>query len=169
MIVSIIVALDENRGIGFQNGLSWKLSSDLKRFKILTMNHHVIMGRKTFESIGKLLPGRSMIVISRDHGYQAPGCFLAHSLDKAIGFAKKEGEEEAFIIGGATLFTQVLPLVDRLYLTMVHASTTADAFFPEMNELEWVETWREEISADEKNQYPTTFRILNRKPKTENR
>jgi dihydrofolate reductase len=163
LIVSVIVAMDENRGIGFQNRLPWRLSSDLKRFKSLTLDHHVIMGRKTFESIGKLLPGRKMIVISRTHGYQAPGCYVAHSLDEAINFAKNEGEEEAFMIGGAAIYKAVLPFTDRLYLTLVHASTTVDAFFPEVDEGEWNEVQRIDFPADEKNQYPTTYQILNKR------
>ncbi len=166
MIVSIIVAMDENRGIGFRNRLPWRLSSDLIRFKNLTMNHHVIMGRKTFESINKLLPGRTMIVITRNDQYQAPGCLVAHSLDNAIDLAENRGEEEAFVIGGEAVYKTVLPLAQRLYLTLVHVITTADAFFPDLDEKEWIEVQRVDLPADEKNQYPTTFRILNRVAKS---
>lgn len=162
MILSIIVAMDEKRGIGYKNQLPWRLSSDLIRFKSLTMHHHVIMGRKTYESIGRKLPGRTMIVISRNADYQAEGCFVAHSLDGAINFAKNEGEDEAFLIGGATIYNTALPRVDRLYLTLVHTETTADTFFPELDEAEWIEAQRIDLRADEKNEYSTTFRILNR-------
>lgn len=163
MILSIIVAMDEKRGIGFQNRLPWRLSSDLMRFKKLTMNHHVIMGRKTYESIGKLLPGRTMIVITHQGGFQAQGCFVAHSLNAAINFAKNEGEDEAFVVGGATIYKAALPLAKRLYLTLVHASITADAFFPELDEGEWIEFQHIDFPADEKNQYPTTYQILNKR------
>lgn len=155
--------MDEKRGIGYKNRLPWYLSSDLKRFKKLTMNHHVIMGRKTFESIGKVLPGRTMIIISRNKSFEAEGCLVAHSLEGAIALAQKEGEDEAFVIGGATIYRMALPRADRLYLTQVHAATKADVFFPEWDEGEWVEAQRIELPVDEKNQYPTTFRILNRK------
>lgn len=160
MIVSIIVAMDEKQGIGFQNRLPWKLSADLKRFKSLTMHHHVIMGRKTFESIGRLLPGRKMIVISRNPNYQTAGCLVFHSLDEAIDFAKNEGEEEAFIIGGESVYKAALPLADRIYLTRVQAVTQADAYFPKIDENEWREVYRTSHPADQKNEYPTTFSIL---------
>lgn len=163
MILSIIVAMDEKRGIGYQNQLPWRLSADLVRFKMLTMHHHVIMGRKTFESIGRILPGRTMIVISRNHVYEAPGCLVAHSLDGAINLAEKDGEDEAFVIGGATVYEAALLRADRLCLTQVHAVTEADAFFPEINDGDWIESQRIDLPADEKNEYSTTFRVLNRK------
>jgi dihydrofolate reductase len=102
MILSVIVAMDENGGIGYKNRLPWRLSTDLVRFKNITMNHHVIMGRKTYESIGRVLPGRTMIVISRNERFEAEGCLVAHSLEGAIHFAINEGEDEVFVIGGAS-------------------------------------------------------------------
>lgn len=162
MIVSIIVAMDEKRGIGYRNRLPWRISSDLTRFKKLTMEHHVIMGRKTFESIGKILPGRTMIVITRNDRYKASGCLVAHSLDEALQIAKNNGDDEAFIIGGAAVYKAALPLANRIYLTRVHAETPTDTFFPEINESVWHEIQQSNHPVDTKNQYPTTFSVLNR-------
>lgn len=162
MIISIIVAMDEKRGIGIRNRLPWHLSTDLVRFKKLTMNHTVIMGRKTYESIGKTLPGRTMVVITRSVNYRAVGVFVVHSLPEAITLAKNSGDEEVFIIGGEAIFKMALPLAQRIYLTCVHAITEADVFFPYFNESEWIVDQHFDIPADEKNQYPSSFSILNR-------
>lgn len=163
MIVSLIVAMDERRGIGFEGRLPWRLSADLKRFKALTMGHHLIAGRKTYESIGKPLPGRTMIVITRDPDYQAEGCLIAHSVDEALALARARGETEAFIIGGAEIYAQTLERADRLYLTQVHAITDADVFFPAFDESAWREQEVSSHEAGEKNQYPSTFKLLVRK------
>lgn len=163
MIVSLIVAMDENRGIGLRNRLPWRLASDLKRFRELTMGHHLIAGRKTYESIGRLLPGRQMIIVTRDRNYQVSGCLMVHSPDEAFSLAAERGEREAFVIGGAEIYAQALPQADRLYLTQVHAQVQADVFFPEFAEDEWQEVSRNFHAADEKNQYDFTFRELRRK------
>ncbi|MFN7947002.1 MAG: dihydrofolate reductase [Blastocatellia bacterium] len=163
MIISLIVAMDERRGIGFEGRLSWRLSADLKRFKALTMGHHLIAGRKTYESIGRPLPGRTMIIITRDPAYQAEGCLIAHSVDEALALARSRGETEAFIIGGAEIYAQTLERADRLYLTQVHATVDADVFFPAFDQSAWREQEVSQHEAGEKNQYPSTFKLLVRK------
>jgi dihydrofolate reductase len=135
MTISIIVAVAENEAIGYDNHLLWHISEDLKRFKSLTLGHHVIMGRKTFESVGKPLPGRVNVVISRQDNYSANGCLVAKSLEDALALAKQDSE--AFIIGGGELYKQALPLTDKIYLTRVHAGFAGDTFFPELNLAEW--------------------------------
>ncbi len=163
MIVSLIAAMDNRRGIGIENRLPWRLSADLKRFRELTMGHHIFVGRKTFESIGKPLPGRQMIVITRDREFLADGCAVCHSLPEALDFARLRGEEEVFIIGGAQIYEQALPLADRLYLTLVDAEIVADTFFPMFDAQDWNERERLAHPADEKNQFPFTFSLLVRR------
>lgn len=160
MIISLIVAMDKQRGIGIENRLPWRLSADLKRFRELTMGHHIIVGRKTFESIGKPLPGRQMVIVTRDTEFKADGCAVCHSLAAAIEFAGANGESEVFICGGAQIYQQSIALADRLYLTLVDAEIEADAFFPEFDLQDWSE--RESVfhPADEKNQFPFTFKLL---------
>lgn len=165
MTVSIIAAMDKKRGIGVDNKLPWRLSADLKRFRDLTMGHHIIVGRKTFESIGKPLPGRRMIVVTRDSAYKAEGCDVAYSVEDATRLARERGESEAFICGGAEIYAQSIAIVDRMYITFVDAEVRADTFFPEFEELEWNEQESFYQPADEKNQYPFTFKLLVRKSK----
>jgi dihydrofolate reductase len=163
VIVSIIAAMDRKRGIGVDNKLPWRLSADLKRFRELTMGHHIIVGRKTFESIGRPLPGRRMIVVTRDRNYKADGYDLAHSVEDATRLARERGESEAFICGGAEIYAQSIGIVDRMYLTFVDAEVAADTFFPEFDEREWSELESVYRPADEKNQYPFTFKLLVRR------
>ncbi|MGB2954433.1 MAG: dihydrofolate reductase, partial [Anaerolineales bacterium] len=120
MIVSIIVAADEGNGIGLNGAIPWHLSSDLKRFKTLTMGHYLVMGRRTYESIDSALPGRRMIVLSRDPEFQAKGCQTARSLQESFQLAMDAGEREVFVIGGAEVFSEALVVADNLYLTRVH-------------------------------------------------
>ena len=162
MIVSLIVAMDEQRGIGKEGRLPWHLSADLKRFKRLTMGHHLIMGRKTYESIGRPLPGRTLIVITRNPRYAAEGCLIAASLKGALAIAEKGGETEAFIAGGGQIFAQALPLADRIYMTLVHAVVKANVFFPEYEPKDWIEAEHSYQPADERNQFPFTFKVLER-------
>jgi dihydrofolate reductase len=132
-IVSIIVAMDEKRGIGKNNALMWKIPGELARFKEITMGHPIIMGRKTFDSIGRVLPGRLNIVISRNLHVRIPtpeNLLNVQSLDMAIQRASEVDQEEIFIIGGGQIFEQALPLADRLYLTLVKGDFDADVFFP---------------------------------------
>lgn len=162
MIISIIVAMDESRGIGINNLIPWRLSDDLKRFKSLTMGHHIIMGRLTFKSIGKLLPGRTTIVISRNSKYIVKNGIVVSSLNRAIQIAEESGECEAFIIGGGQIFKQALEVANRIYLTRVHVNLDCDVFFPELNSSDWHETTVTGKDADESNQYPSTFAVLER-------
>jgi dihydrofolate reductase len=163
MIISIIVAMDTARGIGFENKLPWKLSDDLKRFKQLTLGHHIIMGRKTFESVGKPLPGRKTIIISRNPSYQADGCSVALSLEDALETAQNRGETEAFICGGASIYKDSLPIAGRIYLTCVHTRTQADTIFPSFDLNIWRKISASTHEADEHNEYPSTFQILERR------
>jgi dihydrofolate reductase len=159
VIVSIIAAMDRKCGIGVDNKLPWRLSADLKRFRELTMGHHIIVGRKTFESIGRPLPGRRMIVVTRDRNYKAEGCDLAHSVEDATRLARERGESEVFICGGAEIYAQSIGIVGRMYLTFVGAEVAADTFFPEFDEQKWDELESVYQPADEKNQYPFTFKL----------
>lgn len=155
--------MDERRGIGVDGHLPWYLSADLRRFKSLTMGHHMIMGRKTYQSIGRPLPGRTTIIVSRNPSYQPEGCMVARSLETAIEFARFDNEDEVFIIGGGDLFDQAIDMADRIYLTQVHASLEADVYFPDHSPQDWREIESAYVEADQKNEYPSTFRILERK------
>ncbi|WP_455234718.1 type 3 dihydrofolate reductase [Thiogranum longum] len=160
MRVSLVVAMAENRVIGRDNELPWRLSADLQHFKALTMGKPIIMGRKTYESIGRPLPGRICIVVTRDSSYTAEGCRVAHSVGQALETAA--GYDEVMIIGGADLYGQLLERADRLYLTLVRAEIDGDAWFPEFDAQQWREIARESHQADEKNQYDYDFVTLER-------
>lgn len=136
----------KNRTIGIDNTLPWRCSEDLKHFKALTMGHHMIMGRKTFDSIGKPLPGRTTVVVTRNRELQIEGCIVAHSLEEAI--AACTGDEEIFIVGGAELYAQALPLTDTLYITEIQMDVHGDAHFPEFDRSEWAEASREQRSQE---------------------
>lgn len=159
-MISLLVAMDENRLIGKDNQLPWHLPNDLQYFKQVTMGHPIVMGRKTFESIGRPLPGRENIVITRNHDYQAEGCRVIHQLSEVKAFPK---EEEVFVIGGAQIFEEILPEADRLYITEIHASFSGDTHFPEIKEEDWEEISSTPGKVDEKNHYPHDFIILQRK------
>ena len=163
MIISLIVAMDEKRGIGKDGKLPWHLSADLRRFRELTMGHHIIVGRKTFESIGKPLPGRQTIVVTRDAGFKAEGCLVARSVQEAIALAQSRGESEAFVIGGAEIYSAALDLAHRIYLTQVHAEVNADTFFPVLERDDWIDKQSSYEPADDRNQYAFTFRLLDRR------
>ncbi len=134
MKISIIAAIAKNRELGKNNKLLWRIPEDLKRFKALTLNHPVIMGRKTYESIGHTLPNRTNIIITRNIHYIAPNCKIFDSLEKSINFAKTIERDEIFIIGGGEIYKQALPHANKLYLTIVQSSFDADTFFPEYSE-----------------------------------
>jgi dihydrofolate reductase len=157
VIISLIVAMDEKRGIGKNNQLPWSLSDDLKRFKALTMGHHIIMGRKTYESIARLLPGRTMVIVTRNPEYDVAGALVANSLPMALEIAEKSNESEVFIVGGAEIFTEALPLAERIYLTLVHSNVDADVFFPEFDHDDWIEDETSFMDANDKNEYPMSF------------
>jgi dihydrofolate reductase len=160
-IVSLIWAMSENRVIGLDNGLPWHLPADLKRFKKLTLGKPILMGRRTWESLPGLLPGRQHIVLTRDPGYAANGGTLVHSLEQALEVVAEEGE--LMIVGGAALYEQALPLADRLYLTLVHAVCSGDTYFPPFEPTDWQEMEREYHPADTKNDHAMSFIILERK------
>ncbi|MBA3661276.1 MAG: dihydrofolate reductase [Gammaproteobacteria bacterium] len=160
--LSAIVAMGENRVIGNHNQLPWHLPSDLKHFKNLTAGHIVLMGRKTFAAIGKPLPNRTNIVLSRDPDFSAGDCEVFSSIPQALDYAGRFNKE-IFMIGGAELYEQTLPLTHRLYLTLVHHAPTGDAYFPPLNMQEWQVLNREDCKADEKNAYPYSFLTLEKK------
>jgi dihydrofolate reductase len=164
MLVSCIVATDENNAIGYQNQIPWYLPADLKYFKKTTTPHHIIMGRNTYESIGKPLPHRINIVITRDMYYLSTGCLIAHSIEEACDIANDHSETEVFIIGGAQIYLQSQNLWDKVYLTRVHTQVAAaDAYFPILSQTEWDLRSREEHPADEKNKWSYDFEIWNKK------
>lgn len=154
-MITIIAAIANNNALGKDNQLIWHLPADLKRFKQVTLNHHIIMGRKTFESLGKPLPKRTNIVITRNKNYNAEGCIVVNSLQEAIEAAKED--ENPFILGGAEIYNQAIEIADQLDLTFVHHAFDADAFFPEIDTTIWKETLRENFKADEKNKYDYSF------------
>lgn len=162
MLVSAIVAAARNRVIGKDNQIPWYLSSDLKYFKRTTLEHHVIMGRKSFESIGRPLPKRTNIIITRDPYFVASGCLVARSLPEALALAYDNGETEAFIIGGGMIYNLSIPLLDKLYLTEVDASPEGTVYFPEIDFTEWHLLSSESHPADEKNDHPYTFKVYER-------
>ena len=162
MKLSLIVAVSENNVIGREGGLPWHLSADLKRFKKLTMGHPILMGRKTFESLGRVLPGRTSIVISRQRNLELPAdVVLAGSLDEALKFCRME--LKAFIIGGAELYAAAIEHVDCIELTRVHASVDGDTFFPEIDWNQWECIADEPHEADEKNPFSYNFQTFVRK------
>lgn len=160
MKISLIVAMADNRVIGNNNGLPWHLPADLQHFKAITMGKPIVMGRKTRESIGRPLPGRTNIVVTRDRSYQAEGCVVVHSIDEA--FAAAADAEEIMIIGGAEFYRQVLPRTGTIYLTQVHGSFEGDAFFPLLDAAEWEEIAREDHEPDERNPHAYSFVQLQR-------
>lgn len=160
MRLSLIVAMAENGVIGRDGDLPWRLSADLKRFKKLTMGHHIVMGRKTFESIGRLLPGRTSVVLTKQSAFEAAGAEVVHDLDEAVQVAGDDAE--AFIIGGAEIYEVALPRVDRLYLTIVNADVAGDANFPEFEPSDWQVVEKTSHESDERNEFSHTFMILDR-------
>lgn len=162
MKISIIVAIADNGVIGRDNELPWRLSADLQRFKALTMGHHLLLGRKTFEAIGRPLPGREMIVVSRGTPDLPDGVHLASSILDGIERARSYGEEELFVAGGASIYAVTLTDCDRVYLTRVHDDIDGDVLFPAVDWSLWDEVSRQEIPADERNEYATTFTVYDR-------
>ncbi len=160
MIKTIVVAISENNAIGKNNQLLWYLPADLKHFKQITTGHTVVMGRKTFDSVGKPLPNRRNIIITRQK-ISIEGCEVASSINEA--FALCADEQEVFIVGGAEIYRQSIHLTDRIYLTIVHQKFDADSYFPEFNYNEWVETEREDHEPDEKNKLAYSFITLQRR------
>ncbi len=163
MIVSIIVAVAENGVIGSDNQLIWHLSDDLKNFKKITSGHCIIMGRKTFESIGRPLPNRTNIILSRNKNYKTEGCIVLDSIGQALTYSKKKGEEEAFIIGGQAVYNAAYDIADKLYLTKVNASPTGDAFFKKIQLDHWKLISHRRIKRNEHNDFDYEMMELERK------
>ena len=163
-IIAVIVAMDEHNAIGKSKGMLWRLPDDFKHFKRTTLGHPVIMGRKTFESLGGALKGRLNIVITRQQDYHPEGATVVSNLDEAIRIARADESEEIFIGGGGEIYRQAMALVDKLYLTIVHHTfDDADTFFPEIDYENWKETYHEYHAADERHKYAFTFVFLERK------
>ena len=161
MIISLIVAMDKNRVIGRDGGLPWRLSSDLRHFKEITMGKPIVMGRKTHASIGRVLPGRENVVVSRNHDYLAKDCTVLQSLECV--YARFSHLDEIMIMGGADLYRQTLDKAHRIYLTEVHAECSGDTYFPELDRDAWKEVDRQDFKADDRNEYDYSFMVLERK------
>lgn len=161
MLRSLVVAMARNRVIGRDNRLPWRLPADLAYFKQVTMGHPVVMGRRTHESIGRALPGRQNIVVTRNRAFSAPGCTVVGSLDDAWRAAGNA--DEACVIGGTSLFAEALPLADRIHLTEVQAEVMGDTFFPEFDRGLWTEREVSRHPADERHTYPFRIVVLDRK------
>jgi dihydrofolate reductase len=155
-MISFVVAMDQNKAIGKDNDLPWYLPNDLKHFKKTTMGKPIVMGRKTYESIGKPLPGRENIVVTRDTGYQAEGTTVVHSVEEVL----QVDAEEICVIGGNEIFKLFFSSADRLYITEIHHSFDADTYFPEFDYTEWKEVSRTPGIVDEKNKYPHEFVVF---------
>jgi len=165
-LISLIVAMAHNGVIGRNNTLPWRLPEDLKRFKAITLGKPILMGRKTFESIGKPLPGRTNLVLTRDRDWRAAGVVVVHSVDEAIERAL--GAAELMTIGGAEVYRLLMPVAQRIYLTHVQADVPGDTYFPDFDPTQWVDAQRTTHPADEKNVYAMTFVMLERSGKPEN-
>lgn len=157
--LSLLVAADEHNVIGKNNQLPWHLPNDLKYFKNLTWGLPIVMGRKTFESIGKPLPGRKNIVITRNNNYSAEGINVIHSIEEGLTAAKEAGAKEIFVIGGAEIFNSLFTKADRIYLTRIHHHFDGDVFFPEVRNTDWQLVKKHHCAPDEKNAYAHTFQV----------
>lgn len=160
-MISFMVAMAENRVIGKDNTLPWRLPADMAYFKRVTMGHPVIMGRKTFESMGGLLPGRENVIVTRDRNYVQEGAAILHSPEEIAAYAKDAGQE-VFVIGGAEIFKETLPYADKMYITQIEHDFEGDTFFPEYDEAKWRLAASERGKEDDKNHYPHTFNVYER-------
>ncbi|MGE7603785.1 dihydrofolate reductase [Peribacillus sp. NPDC097675] len=161
-MISLMVAMDENRLIGKNNALPWHLPADLQYFKRVTMGHPIVMGRKTFESIGRILPGRENVIVTRNHDFKVEGCTILHDVSEIKGFADAH-EQEVFVIGGAEIFKAILPVTDRLYITQIHEEFEGDTYFPRINEAEWENAGTIPGVIDDNNPYAHDFIVLRKK------
>lgn len=162
MIISTIVATAKDFVIGRDNDIPWYLPADLKYFKKTTLNHHIIMGRNCFASIGRPLPKRTNVIVTRNPFFAATGCVVAHSIEEALTIAHDNGETEAFIIGGGQIYEQSKDLWDKIYLTEVDLQVEGDVFFPKINMDDWKLTFEEKHVADAKNEHNYVFKVLER-------
>ncbi|MET4696335.1 dihydrofolate reductase [Endozoicomonas lisbonensis] len=167
MKIAMIAAVAENNAIGINNKMPWYLPGDLRYFKAVTMGKPIIMGRKTFDSLSKPLPGRTNIVITRDADWHHEGVKVVHSLDEALALAEDialiNGNDEVMVIGGAQIYKQALDKADRLYLTKVYQSFEGDAFFPDINESDWLETARQDMQSEDEEPLTFSYLVLDRK------
>ena len=161
MIISIIAAMDKNNLIGQGSRLPWRLPADMKHFRRHTLGKPVVMGRKTFESIGKPLPKRTNIIMTHDHDYQTEGCVVVHSIKEALNTAG--GCEEIMVIGGASIYELFLPKAGRFYMTYIHGCFEGDVYFPTFDIADWQEVKRVDCQPDEKNPHPYSFLCLHRR------
>lgn len=162
MTVSLLLAMDRNNGIGLDNKMPWRLPADLAYFKALTVGHTIVMGRKTFESVGsKPLKDRRNVVLTRDRSFQADGCETAHSLEEAL--ERYGHEEELFIVGGGEIYAKAMPYADKLYITVIDHDFAVDTYFPQVNEAEWRIAAERPGVRDERNPYDYVFRVYERK------
>jgi dihydrofolate reductase len=160
-LLSLIVARAQNGVIGRDNALPWRLPQDLKRFRALTLGKPILMGRRTFESIGRALPGRTNLVLTRDRHWHAPGVLVVHSVEEALALTRASAE--LVVIGGAQIFRLLLPQARRIYLTDVHADIPGDTFFPEIDRTQWADVERHQQPADARHAHPLTFVTLERR------
>ncbi len=160
MIISLIAAMDRRRLIGVENRLPWYLPADLRHFKRVTMGKPILMGRKTYESIGRPLPGRHNIVVTRDRAFSAEGCTVVPSVDKALAAAGPS--PELVVVGGASFYAQLIHSAERMYLTLIDAEFEGDTFFPTYQSTDWREVSRDDFQPDEENIYPYSFVVLER-------
>ncbi|MEH7388572.1 dihydrofolate reductase [Bacillus sp. JJ1521] len=162
-MISLLVAMDKNQLIGKDNDLPWRLPADLAYFKRVTMGHPIFMGRKTYDSIGRPLPGRENIIVTRDTSYEAEGCKVIHSIDDIVKMSE-ETEKELFVIGGAEIFKEILRHSDRLYITEIEEEFEGDTYFPAFDKTEWKVISKEKGIKDEKNPYEYTFLVYEKIP-----
>ena len=162
MLISQIVAVAENKVIGKDNDLIWRLPADLKHFKNITMGHCMLMGRKNYESIGRPLPGRTTIILTKNKDYKVEGCHVVFCIEEGIALAKSLEESELMIIGGGEIYNQTLPLTQKIYYTTVHSDFDGDTFYPSLSEPEWKLLNQDFHTADEKNKYDYTFKEYKR-------
>ena len=162
-MISLLFAMDRNRAIGYNNDLPWRLPNDLKFFKQLTTTNTIIMGRKTFDSLGKALPNRTNVVVTRDETFHAEDCQVIHSIEPILEWNKINPEKEFFVIGGANLFEQILPYAERMYMTWIDQTFPSDTYFPSFNELEWKLIKKEKGIKNEKNPFDYYFIQYDRK------
>jgi dihydrofolate reductase len=161
MSLALIVAVSENNVIGVRGDLPWQLSADLRRFQKLTMGHHIVMGRKTFESIGRLLPGRTTVIVTRQTVFQFDGALVVASVEEGLEAVKID--PLPFVIGGGEIFSLFLPLVSEIHLTRVHATVEGDTFLPKIDWNQWAATHQEWHSADSKNNFDHTYLVYHRR------
>jgi dihydrofolate reductase len=162
MNISCVVAVANNKVIGKDNDIPWYLPADLKYFKKITLDHHILMGRNCYESIGRPLPKRTNVIITRDPFFIASNCLIAHSIEEALEMAYDNGEEEAMIIGGGTIYDQTKDLWDKLYITEVDLNVDGDIFFPEIDYSKWNLQSEEPHQPDDKNEHSYTFKMYER-------